>query len=68
MPPIFIKVRVTPGTPVPGLWCPYCLLPSGYQVPMLAISPHGVTVVGHMAECYDCQRRLPPCRTEEHCI
>lgn len=46
------------GEPIFGLWCPSCLLPSGYQVDLFAVSLEGVRAMGPARRCYDCGRKL----------
>lgn len=41
-----------------GLWCPHCLLPSGWRVPLLTLSLAGVGQFGTIARCYECDRPL----------
>ena len=34
-----------------GLWCPRCLLPSGYRADLLALGPSGVATIGTISRC-----------------
>lgn len=53
-----IILHLAPGTPEVGLWCPECLKPSGYMVPIYALSPSGVGRLGTLRKCHDCYRPL----------
>jgi hypothetical protein len=50
---------VTPGALTCGLWCPYCLLPSGYVVGMYVMGAVGPHRIATMRRCYDCDADLP---------
>ena len=41
-----------------GLWCPKCLLPSGYEVPLITLSESGVGQLGMLRRCHDCDSPL----------
>lgn len=56
---IYIRIYVHVGQPTLGLWCPYCLLSSGYSAPLHQLSMDGVTQLGTLRKCYDCDRLLP---------
>ncbi|QFG15026.1 hypothetical protein PBI_QUEENHAZEL_18 [Mycobacterium phage QueenHazel] len=40
------------GEPQLGLWCPKCLKPSGYRVPLYHVTLAGVTNAGAVDRCY----------------
>lgn len=48
------------GTPRTGLWCPKCLLPSGYDVVVYGLFESGPQPMGRIRECDDCGAPLPP--------
>ena len=48
-PELIIDIR--PGEPELGLWCPNCLLPSAYTVPIYS----GDTQIGHVRRCDECE-------------
>ena len=54
-----IRVYIMAGDLTLGLWCPYCLLPSGYSAPLYRLSPDGVSDHGTLRKCYDCDSPLP---------
>jgi hypothetical protein len=54
-----LKVLVS-GVPTLGLWCPACLLPSGYQLRVYAVGHSSVFLVGTTRACHDCGAPLPP--------
>ncbi|AOE44351.1 hypothetical protein SEA_EYRE_72 [Gordonia phage Eyre] len=41
-----------------GVWCPRCNLPSGWRAPLLGLSERGVTRLGTVARCIDCDQPL----------
>lgn len=53
-----VVIHITPGTPRFGLWCPACLLPSGYEVPMHTLTRSGVGTLGVIRRCHDCDEPL----------
>lgn len=57
--PRSIKIYICLGDPVFGLWCPYCLLPSGYEIPVHRLSTSGVTPMMNLRKCHDCDRNIP---------
>lgn len=46
-----LLIRLDPGTPRVGLWCPDCLLPSRVEVPLYRLTPDGVVRVGTVSFC-----------------
>lgn len=47
-------------TAVFGLWCPKCLLPSGFEMEFDRISEHGVTPrCMLLRKCHDCDTPIP---------
>lgn len=46
--------HVTAGTPIVGLWCDTCLLPSRYEVPVHAMSEDGPWQIGLVNHCNEC--------------
>lgn len=52
-------LHVVPGTPTLGLWCPKCLLPSGYEVGLYILCSDGPRRIGKVRECHDCAVPLP---------
>ncbi|MCV7100972.1 hypothetical protein [Mycobacterium palustre] len=55
-----IVVNVVAGAPAWGLWCPICLKPSGYAVPLYFLTTQGVTSLGPVRKCHDCGAPVPP--------
>jgi hypothetical protein len=53
------QLHLVPGVPTLGLWCPTCLLPSGYDVRVYAFTDHRTWLVGTDRRCYDCGTPLP---------
>ncbi|AAN12577.1 gp16a [Mycobacterium phage Che9c] len=49
-----VIVHLWTGEPEVGLWCPKCLLPSGYRVPLYHISINGISDWGAITKCHDC--------------
>lgn len=47
-------LHLVPGAPEFGIWCPACLLPSGYQVRVYALCDSGPRKVGITRRCHDC--------------
>lgn len=47
-------VELEPGTPVRGVWCPHCLLPSALTFPISLLGPGGLTPCGEVTVCHDC--------------
>lgn len=41
-----------------GLWCPHCLNPSGYVLPLKRLSESGVSDFGSLRKCHDCDASL----------
>ena len=41
-----------------GLWCPHCLKPSGYVLPMKRLTESGVSDFGSLRKCHDCDASL----------
>ncbi|AEL19954.1 hypothetical protein SEA_TAPIOCA_26 [Mycobacterium phage Tapioca] len=41
-----------------GLWCPHCLKPSGYRLPLKRLSLCGVSDFGTLRKCDDCDASL----------
>jgi hypothetical protein len=44
-------LHLTPGTPVFGLWCARCALPSKFRVHLYRLSPTGVARMGSLIHC-----------------
>lgn len=62
MPVLGRKFYLVPGVLNTGLWCPKCLLPSGYEVNVYAFPATGVAqprLLGTLRKCYDCDEPLP---------
>ena len=54
-----LLIAVEPGTPTVGLWCPHCVLPSAFSMPLNLLTASGVTtLLTPYVACYDCGRRL----------
>lgn len=51
-------IHVWADIPQTGLWCPNCLLPSGVEVPLYAVSITGVSVWPPYRFCHDCGIQL----------
>lgn len=52
--PRHLVVDVAAGSPtLTGLWCPTCAAPSGVEVPVLSLTPDGVTIIGTARVCAD---------------
>ncbi len=51
-----IILDVAFGTPVTGIWCGACLLPSGVRIPMYALADDGPSPMpwADFHECVDC--------------
>lgn len=47
------------GAPRTGLWCPSCLLSSGYAVGAYVLTPTGPLQLGVFRACYGCGNLLP---------
>ncbi|BBU22165.1 hypothetical protein [Mycobacterium xenopi] len=52
-------IVLEPGTPRTGLWCPKCMLPSGYEVALYGLFESGPRTVAWARRCYDCGAKLP---------
>lgn len=52
-PPRYVTMHLVPGTPVTGLWCDTCLLPSRYEAPVYVLGDDGPIKVGVMKRCDD---------------
>ena len=52
-------IHLTLGTASTGLWCPACLLPSGVEIPLNIVGKAGVSRVGLLRICADCERPIP---------
>lgn len=50
-----LMVHAFYGDPVPGLWCPKCLLPSACQIEVFAVTIHSVRPWGMYWCCWDCE-------------
>jgi hypothetical protein len=46
-----IIMNLVPGTPVTGLWCDTCLLPSRYEAAVYVLGDDGPARVGMTARC-----------------
>lgn len=46
-----LVLHLTPGTPVFGLWCARCLLPSAFQVHLYRLRPTGVSRCVTVTRC-----------------
>jgi hypothetical protein len=51
-------IHIETGEPIFGLWCPHCLLPSGFELPICSVSEFGVGSLGSVKRYYDCERPL----------
>lgn len=51
-----VTINITYGTPVTGLWCATCLLPSRYTVPLYVLGDDGPYEVGTVDRCDRCSR------------
>lgn len=49
-----IHIDTTP--PVPGAWCPHCLLPAGYAVTLTELDDDGVMLIGTVVYCPTCDQ------------
>lgn len=49
-----VAMPLTIGTPVTGLWCDTCLLPSRYDVPLYLLDDDGPINVGAFECCDGC--------------
>lgn len=47
----YITVHLVVGTPVPGLWCTVCALPSRVRFPLYRLSSRGVTLHCNILRC-----------------
>ncbi|AXN51245.1 hypothetical protein DSM43518_04787 [Mycobacterium marinum] len=47
-------LHLEPGEPTLGLWCPTCMLPSGYEVRVYAFSASRCGLIGTIRRCHDC--------------
>ena len=54
-----IFIDLVPANEAFGLWCPQCLLPSGYAVDLFVLSTSGITALGTVRKCHDCGSPLP---------
>lgn len=53
-----VIIHVWAGDPRLGLWCAFCLLPSGIEVPLFVVSLEGVRPFGKWRKCDRCQRPI----------
>ena len=49
--PGFVTIHLVPGTPVTGLWCDTCLLPSRYEIPIYVLGDEGPIKTGMINRC-----------------
>jgi len=49
-------VPLAPGTPITGVWCETCLLPSRYAVPIYALGSSGPSRIGTASRCEGCHQ------------
>ena len=49
-----LTIRIDFGTPRLNVWCPICLVPSGYEVDLLRITERGVSIFGRASRCTEC--------------
>lgn len=54
MPCVFLPLAT--GTPVAGLWCDTCLLPSRYEVPVYVLGDDGPSQIGTAGGCTEHQQ------------
>lgn len=47
-------VYIEVGEATPGVWCPACLLPSAFQMPVYQMCGHGCTLLFTLLTCPDC--------------
>ncbi|SKD94290.1 Uncharacterised protein [Mycobacteroides abscessus subsp. massiliense] len=49
-----VVLHISPGTPETGLWCPRCLKPSGYALPLYVLGAEGPWRIATVRKCHDC--------------
>lgn len=49
-----ITLHMVVGTPVTGLWCKACALPSRVRFPIYRLSTDGVTLHCNVLRCTEC--------------
>lgn len=53
-----VTIQVGYGELVTALWCPHCLKPSGYRLPVYWLKTTGVSSLGTVHKCHDCGAAL----------
>lgn len=51
----YLTIYMIVGTPVTGLWCEPCGLPSRVRFPIYRLSSHGVSLHCNVLRCTECQ-------------
>lgn len=53
-----LVIHVVPGSVTTGLWCPECLLPSGYEQHAYTLREDGPHRLLTVRKCHDCGAAL----------